>query len=217
MTRANDLADAGIQIEIFDLLPSISLSRFTFPIEFKHDFNISLFYRNIIAVPSPSLNLSQSEQEELLLEKYLNLIEQYSDSKSRVKDLLKRIAKKELQKRTLSRLPLILNSSCDLGPILLGAKLYALYMNAKRPSPILLDRTTNVELTSKTTYVHSSTGKALSKIADNQSAEYRYAYSFGGEQAVFIWKEFNTGSLKDFGPPALTLLGFKPIERLKPY
>ena len=219
LTRASDLVTAGIQLELFDLVPAVCTTSFDKTVIFKPTFNFAAFYRDIVTIPLLNLSMSQGEQEETLLERYLGASNDAArSSRDKVAELLHRVIKKETPKRTLSRLPFILDLGGDKGqPVFLGTKLYALFVEAKKPSGLWIHREDNEELKTVVTYVQPSTGQVLSNVAEHSAAEYKCFYELGGQKAVFTWAELHSDAVKDFGPPGFTLLGFKPMDRLKPY
>jgi ATP-dependent DNA helicase 2 subunit 1 len=77
----------------------------------------------------------------------------------------------------------------------------------KVPTPILIDPRTNHKIISKTSYLDESSAKTLT------GEEIGYYFEFGGEKSEFSLEELK--QIKDFGEPALRLLGFRPRSFLK--
>jgi hypothetical protein len=120
-----------------------------------------------------SLSLSPDEQNELLLKKYMNLTDENS-SKEKIKNLMRKVTAKQSQKHTLARLPSLLNGNSGDEPALLGTKLYTLYLEANKPAPVLIDKASNVDLYSKASFFHASSGKTLSHFYEDFASTFQY-------------------------------------------
>ena len=89
--------------------------------------------------------------------------------------------------------------------------MYSLYRRAQKESPQFLDARTNQPLTTETRWICADTGQILD---DSQIRTY-HEYGPSKERIFFSKQEMK--ELKTFGSPSLTLMGFKPLHRLKPY
>ena len=113
---------------------------------------------------------------------------------------------KEMKKRSVASVPLTIGPNFKM-----AVKMYSLYKRATKESPQWLDSRTNQPLTVETRWICSDTGQILD---DSQIRTY-HEYGPTKERIYFTKDEMK--KLKTFGTPSLTLMGFKPIEKLKPY
>ncbi|KAJ3368949.1 X-ray repair cross-complementing protein 6, partial [Kappamyces sp. JEL0680] len=95
-----------------------------------------------------------------------------------------------------------------LGPKLsLGVRGFNTLMEKKRPTYTLLDGKTSMPVESSTTYICATSSKTL------QPEDWGFSYELGGSKAVFSKEEY--ASMKNNGPPSLTLVGFRDTSELK--
>ena len=124
-----------------------------------------------------------------------------------LKDLEDGLRVKEMKKRSVASVPL------TIGPdFKMAVKMYSLYRRATKESPQWLDARTNQPLTTETRWICADTGQILDP--DQQIRTY-HEYGPSKERVYFTKDEMK--ELKTFGNPSLTLMGFKPLERLKSY
>lgn len=124
-----------------------------------------------------------------------------------LKDLEDGLRVKEMKKRSVASVPL------TIGPdFKMAVKMYSLYRRATKESPQWLDARTNQPLTTETRWICADTGQILDP--DQQIRTY-HEYGPSKERVYFSKDEMK--ELKTFGNPSLTLMGFKPLDRLKPY
>jgi ATP-dependent DNA helicase 2 subunit 1 len=123
---------------------------------------------------------------------------------SNFQDLEANLRKKEYKKRALASIPF------QIAPdVHIGVKMYCLFRESRPAYPIALDPSTNDQLQCVTKWVCDATGAVLE---DHQFKTY---YPYADEKVFFTKDEMNT--IKDLGPPGLTLMGFKSRRKLKSY
>ncbi|XP_075890908.1 X-ray repair cross-complementing protein 6 [Nelusetta ayraudi] len=148
-------------------------------------FDISSFFRDIVSPPGDEGDLG-------LQLKPCNKLE----------DLLKRVQAKNHKKRAMARFNLCLGEKVKL-----AVGLYATAVTARKPPPIRLYRETNKSVRSKTRTFHTETGSLL------LPSDIKKAQTYGGKQIVMEEDEVNF--VKKFEDPGMSLIGFKPMEKLK--
>lgn len=123
---------------------------------------------------------------------------------SSLKDINDAIMKKNVKKRSLASVAM------EVGPdIKIGVKLYVTHRTASKESGGFLDSKTNEPLTTVTQWVCKATGTVL------EPYQITKFFPYGGTQVVFSAEEMKT--IKSFGDPGLTLMGFKPKSALEQY
>jgi ATP-dependent DNA helicase 2 subunit 1 len=111
---------------------------------------------------------------------------------------------KNVKKRALASVAL------EIGPnIKIGVKFYVLARQATPASGGFLDKKNNETLTTMTQWVCASTGDVLEPY---QISKY---FPYGGSKVLFKPEEMTT--IRTFGDPGLTLMGFKPRDSLEDY
>ena len=128
--------------------------------------------------------------------------------------------RKVSKKRALGSIQLQLGSEMAV-----AVRLYCLYREARRESPVWLNKETNAKLTSSTEWYNdlgervdgSKEGEEEGEAepAQRRSFEVKKYFPFGGERAFLTEPELK--KLKDCGPPGLLLLGFKSQQSILPY
>eukprot|EP01083_Nonionella_stella_P019293 53632_1 len=113
---------------------------------------------------------------------------------------------KEMKKRCLSSVPLTIGPNFKM-----AVKMYSLFRRATKESPSWLDARTNQPLTTQTRWICNDTGQILD---DSQIKTY---HEYGPTKEKIYFTKAEMKELKTFGNPSLTLMGFKPLDRLKPY
>lgn len=112
--------------------------------------------------------------------------------------------KKNIKKRALASVNL------EIGPgVAVAVKLYVLARMAVREQGGWLDSKTNEPLHTMTQWICQDTGSLLEPYQINKY------HMYGGAKVFF--KQEEMVEIKTFGDPGLTLLGFKPMNRLKVY
>ncbi|XP_015243035.1 PREDICTED: X-ray repair cross-complementing protein 6 [Cyprinodon variegatus] len=150
-------------------------------------FDVSLFFRDIVSPPEDDSELG------LQLEPC-----------DKLEDLQKRVRARETKRRALARLSLSLGDGINV-----AVGVYATAVAARKPSSIRLYRETNEPVRSKTRTFHMQTGSLL------LPSEMKKAQVYGRKQIVMEKDEVD--AIKKFDDPGLFLIGFKPMEKLKPH
>ncbi|KAL5349031.1 ATP-dependent DNA helicase II subunit 1 [Pseudogymnoascus australis] len=186
--RAKDLYDLGVGIELF-------------PIERGEGvFDRSKFYDDVIYsdpadtdTPATTASTTSSAAG--------------ADGISLLNSLISNINSKQTPKRALfSNLPF------EIGPgLTISVKGYNILQRQKpaRSCYVWLSEETAQIATGETTQLAADTTRTV------QKAEVKKAYKFGGEQVLFTKDEQK--ELKNFGPPGLRIVGFKPQALLPTY
>lgn len=118
-----------------------------------------------------------------------------------LEEILGRIRRKEIKRRALSRLKLTLGPGVEL-PV----RLFSPLVEARKRQHTWVDTKSGRPMRPLTRWTNVETGAIVS----DQSV--RPYFDFGGAKAIFTEDEL--ASMKYFGPPGLTLIGFKPLETL---
>ncbi|KAL3426901.1 ATP-dependent DNA helicase II [Phlyctema vagabunda] len=184
--RAKDLYDLGVVIELFPISKP------------DHGFDLSKFYDDIIY-----RDQSQTDSQVLGLTDHQDH-KSGGDGISLLNSLILDINSKQVAKRALfSEMPL------EIGP---GFKISVKGYN-------ILQK----QVAARSTYVHVDgeqaqivKGETL-QVADGsldtvEKFQIKKAYKFGGEQVLF--KPEEQKELKNFGPPGIRIIGFKPQSML---
>jgi ATP-dependent DNA helicase 2 subunit 1 len=115
-----------------------------------------------------------------------------------------RVRQKTHAKRTLGKVELNLTPDCKV-----AIRFFATVKETKRPTTTLVHAVTSKPLKSSTRYICEETGAIL---WDHQIGTYA---EVGNEKVKFTKEEMS--KIKKFETPGMTLMGFKPIERIKPW
>ncbi|TNN38831.1 X-ray repair cross-complementing protein 5 [Liparis tanakae] len=148
-------------------------------------FDVAPFFRDIISPPE--------DESELGLQ---------LEPCEKLEDLEKRVRAKKLEKRANARIHLCLGEGVNV-----AVGLYSTAKAARKPSPIKLYRETNEPVNSKTRTFHTETGSLL------LPSDIKKSQVYGKKQIVMEKDEVD--AIKKFEDPAMSLIGFKPMERLK--
>ncbi|XP_056285717.1 X-ray repair cross-complementing protein 6 isoform X2 [Pseudoliparis swirei] len=148
-------------------------------------FDVAAFFRDIISPPE--------DESELGLQ---------LEPCEKLEDLNKRVRAKKLEKRANARIHLCLGEGVNV-----AVGLYSTVKAARKPSPISLYRETNEPVHTKTRTFHTETGSLL------LPSEIKKSQVYGKKQIVMERDEVD--AIKKFEDPAMFLIGFKPMERLK--
>ncbi|XP_037611359.1 X-ray repair cross-complementing protein 6 isoform X2 [Sebastes umbrosus] len=148
-------------------------------------FNVAPFFRDIVSPPEDESELG------LQLEPCYKL-----------EDLQKRVRAKEQKKRAMARINLCLGEGINV-----AVGIYATAVTARKPAPIRLYRETNEPVRSKTRIFHTQTGSLL------LPSEIKKSQTYGKKQIVMERDEVD--AIKKFEDPGMSLIGFKPMEKLK--
>lgn len=191
--RAKDLYDLGVIIELFPISTP------------EHAFDTKLFYDDIVYKASPSDPDAIAYNPPSIVDSDSSKLATGSnDGISLLQSLLSNIASKVTPKRALfSAVNLELAPGFEI-----SVKGYLLYKHQKpaRSSYIYLGAERPQIVTGRTEQVAFEGGRPI------QKAEVRKAYMFGGEQITF--KEEEAKALRNFGPPVIRVIGFKPMSKL---
>ncbi|KAG0045857.1 X-ray repair cross-complementing protein 6 [Gryganskiella cystojenkinii] len=170
--RASDLQGFGIKIELFDIDKP------------GEPFDRNNYYRDILLG-----GFTEEEEEES---------PEAENTSSKLKELLQRVQRKEVKKRSLFNIPL------KLGPGLeFGVKGYNLTMSQKKGvhrNVYTLGEAVR-EVTTVTTWICADTTQYITP------GDLKYFWEFGGQKVIFSKEEI--AAMKTFGPPGLALIGFK--------
>ncbi|KAF9931124.1 X-ray repair cross-complementing protein 6 [Linnemannia zychae] len=177
--RAKDLQEFGIKIELFDMDKPMD------------KFNRSNFYKDILLDAAVDDEDSPSQEEQ---------------TTAKLGELLQRVRRKEVKKRSLFNIPLKLSPNLEI-----GVKGYNLVLpQSKGPHRNVYTLGEAVrEVETVTSWICADTTQYLTP------ADLKYYWEFGGQKVIFDKDEI--ASMKTFGPPALALIGFKPKTALKMY
>ena len=130
------------------------------------------------------------------------------EAAARFDELRDTVRCKEFRKRTIARLPLVIGEGDDA--CTLGVKMYVLQRKTEKGRFVMLDAKTNTPLKSTTQWVSEFTGSLL------MPSKLRLVYPYGGERTVFDRDEISLIKCCE-SKSGIHILGFKPLERLKPY
>ncbi|XP_064011207.1 X-ray repair cross-complementing protein 6 isoform X2 [Pogoniulus pusillus] len=122
----------------------------------------------------------------------------------KLEHLMKKVRAKQTKKRAMVRLNLYLNKDLSL-----SVGVYNLIQKAYKPYPVKLYRETNEPVKTKTRTFNAKTGSLL------LPSDTKRAQTYGNRQIVLEKEE--TEEIKQFDPPGLFLIGFKPLSMLKPH
>jgi len=122
----------------------------------------------------------------------------------KLESLRDELRKKEFKKRALASVPFELGNGVKV-----GVRLYCLVRSAEKDFAVQVDAKTGEKLECLTQWVCASSGSFC------QDHEFETYFPYAGREVPFTKDEM--GRIKDFGPPGLTLMGFKNLNRLKPY
>lgn len=124
------------------------------------------------------------------------------DVTSNLKDLADSIRRNAERKRSYMRIPFELGSG-----LVIGIRGYNLVTEQKKPNAVHISATSNEMVKTKQVIQDRDSSRTLAP------TEIRYAYYYGGEKVTFSKEEL--AAVRNFGPPGLTMLGFKPKSKLK--
>jgi len=180
LQTAKGLIDDDVYIEIV-------------PMNFRDKFNLSIFYSAIISTNSDEDINSCGEN--------IQAIQDYNDL---LKKISKRIIRKEMKKRYLTKCPFHITKN---------TKIYvSIYSNIKMIDTCRLcymDIKSNKLVKSSKYYKCKESGK---KLSSNQFGKY---IMFAGKKISFSNEDLKNIKIKE--EPGMTLLGFKSIDKIYPY
>ncbi|KAF9171993.1 X-ray repair cross-complementing protein 6 [Mortierella sp. AD010] len=169
--RAKDLQDFGIKIELFDIDKK------------DEPFSRKTFYKDILIDGGDDDDGEEPEE----------------NSSSKLSELLQRVQRKEVKKRSLFNIPFKLAPGLEI-----GVKGFNLVMSQKKGvhrNVYTLGESVR-EVQTVSTWICADTTQYLTP------ADLKYFWEFGGAKVVFTKEEY--AAMKTFGPPGLALIGFKP-------
>ena len=165
-----------------------------FPMNFNDKpFNLNNFYAHII--PANQDDDLDGGNENILG------IQQCND---RLRELTKRIRQKEMKKRTLGKCPFFLTNNTKI-----YMNIYSCIKKSNKGRVYNVDAKTNKLLKSVTSLICKDTGGEL---YPEQVGTYQL---YGNKKIIFTKEEMN--KIKFLEEPGMKLMGFKSIERIKPY
>ncbi|KAJ3175853.1 X-ray repair cross-complementing protein 6 [Geranomyces variabilis] len=213
-TRAKDLEDLGISIELFPINTA------------NHVFDYQAFYYNLPGIR----DVDDDDYDDTKV---------LASASDKFEILATQILRREVKKRTAFRIPWEIAPGLTI-----GVKGYNLVLEQKKGSHAWLDRKTNREVMPVTTYrcatayakalesgagdAGSSSGAAsghqngggsraaataAADIATVGTKDFKKYWMYGGAKIVFSQEE--VASMKYMCKPSLVLLGFKPRSALK--
>ncbi|KAI8354817.1 SPOC like C-terminal domain-containing protein [Mortierella sp. GBAus27b] len=175
--RAKDLQDFGIKIELFDIdKPDEKFSRRT-------------FYKDILID-----GVDDDDEEDVPQE----------DTSAKLSELLQRVQRKEVKKRSMFNIPFKLAPGLEIG--VKGYNLVLSQSKGLHRNVYTLGEAVR-EVQSVTTWICADTTQYLTP------ADMKQYWEFGGVKVVFTKEE--VAAMKTFGPPGLALIGFKPKDAVK--
>ena len=165
-----------------------------FPMNFDNRvFNLNNFYSQII--PANYMDDIDGGSDNILS------IEQCTD---RLRELTKRIRQKEIKKRTLGKVPFYLTNNTKI-----YMNIYSCIKKSNKGRVFNVDAKTNKLLKIATSLICKDTG---SELYPEQVGTY---HLYGNKKIPFTKEEMN--KIKFLEEPGIKLMGFKSIERIKPY
>jgi len=165
-----------------------------FPMNFNDKpFNLNNFYAHII--PANQDDDLDGGNENIFG------IQQCND---RLRELTKRIRQKEMKKRTLGKCPFFLTNNTKI-----YMNIYSCIKKSNKGRVYNVDAKTNKLLKSVTSLICKDTGGEL---YPEQVGTYQL---YGNKKIIFTKEEMN--KIKFLEEPGMKLMGFKSIERIKPY
>eukprot|EP00833_Pecoramyces_ruminatium_P009181 jgi/Orpsp1_1/1183213/evm.model.c7180000084270.1 len=133
-------------------------------------------------------------------DEYLTMVSQ--DISKRLDQLVTKIHQKEVKKRSLFKIPFHISENLTI-----GVEGFNIVSEQKKNSYIWIDDNSGKVADLSTTWICHDTTQPLFP------SDFKYSYSYGGKLVVFTKDELL--KIRNFGKPGLTLLGFKPISKLK--
>ncbi|KAF9362451.1 X-ray repair cross-complementing protein 6 [Mortierella sp. NVP85] len=175
--RAKDLQDFGIKIELFDIDKP------------GDQFNRKIFYKDILI---DGIDDDDEEGEPL------------EDTTAKLSELLQRVQRKEVKKRSMFNIPLRIAPGLEIG--VKGYNLVLTQTKGLHRNVYTLGEAVR-EVQTVTTWICVDTTQYLTP------ADLKYYWEFGGVKVVFTKEE--VAAMKTFGPPGLALIGFKPRSTVR--
>ncbi|KAG0005266.1 X-ray repair cross-complementing protein 6 [Modicella reniformis] len=175
--RAKDLQEFGIKIELFDIDKP------------GEEFNRRTFYKDILID-----GIDDDDEEGVPSE----------NTSAKLDELLQRVQRKEVKKRSMFNIPLKLAPGLEIG--VKGYNLVLTQTKGLHRNVYTLGEAVR-EVQTVTKWICADTTQYLS------SADLKYYWEFGGVKVVFTKEE--VAAMKTFGPPGLALIGFKPRSVVK--
>ena len=205
ITRAKDLADLSISIEVFPIAAH---------------FDASKFYRALRNASEGRAPTDDGDDDGDEKERWL--------PRTSLEDLYHRVRRREFRRRALNRFALILGDNVHI-----GVAMYKLIQEAKKNSFVWLNTTDNTRLQSETTYICGATGRELDKFQmqtyhelggkrvdfsqDDMAAIKRVGGPAEGDTrpAKVARTEPVSAKSEDLAELGIRVMGFKPRSRMK--
>ncbi|RUP48803.1 SPOC like C-terminal domain-containing protein [Jimgerdemannia flammicorona] len=211
-TRARDLNEVGIRIELFNIdRPD---QRFDFDAFYKVQQSPILppqpHPRSRLTQPFFSLLpqdiIERDEEENGDEEEESPTPSGPPESSRKLTELMVKVRRKEVRKRSLFRLPFQISEGLTM-----GVKGYTLLRHQLRGifRQVYMKGERVREVTAVTSWICSDTTQYL------LPTDLKFYYPYGGEKVVFTKEEL--AEIKNFGDPGFTLIGFKPTSALQIY
>jgi ATP-dependent DNA helicase 2 subunit 1 len=188
--KSRDLRDYQVEIQLIPLNPVG-----------KSSFDARPFYCEILSIP-------EDEPVERLDQRFKDSLE----------EIRTKLNKKQFKKRALGTIEMEIggkvndltseNAAGEVESMKFAVKIYVLFKEQKKESAVNLDKRNNERVESITRFVNTRTVNLVNKY------EYKKFYSYGGEKVVFSEEEIK--SIKELGQTGLKLIGFKPVQAIKP-
>ena len=198
LDKARDLREQETELKLFRLHKA------------DHKFNMAAFWRSALVFADDESSLADLERDE----------------RDGFAELREQIFQRVHKKRALGSIHFELGHAAGAA-LNIGVKLFCLYLEAKKEAPVMLNKQTNVKLSSETLQYSSvyaepvQTGGSDSAVHVGfgsaepvQRHQLRKYYPFGGAKAYITDDELR--QLKTVGDAGLLLLGFKDIAHLHP-
>ncbi|KAF9196946.1 X-ray repair cross-complementing protein 6 [Haplosporangium sp. Z 11] len=174
--RAKDLQAFGIKIELFDIDKP------------GEKFDRKSFYKDILVDEMDDENEDNVPQE---------------DTSAKLDELLQRVQRKEVKKRSLFNIPFIIAPGLEIG--VKGYNLVMPQTKGVHRNVYTLGESVR-EVQTVTSWVCADTTQYLTP------ADLKYYWEFGGVKVIFTKEE--VAKMKTMGPPGLALIGFKPTSAI---
>ena len=133
-------------------------------------------------------------------------LDEFAAAPPRLEDLMHDLRVKETKKRSTASFPLQIGPNWQM-----AVKLYTTRRRAAKEAAVWLDARSNQPLTSEQRYIDSDTGQIV------EESQWRTYVEYGPSAERVYFAKDEMKELKAFGSPSMVLLGFKPMDRLKPY
>lgn len=167
--------------------------------EDMHKNGISL---ELIPLPFPQQSFNIDEFYKDLLFSDEDEVTDLPPPSARLEELLSRVRSKDHKKRAMRRITFNLGHGVEI-----AVSIFLLISQCRKPYSTKLSKKNNEELKTKTKTYLTETGKVL------MPQDLKFSLTFGGRKIIFDKEEI--AGIKTFGSAGLTLMGFKPRNKVK--